>query len=111
MNVKNMTGRTGRAVANQFIIKKVVVNGKMGDLFQSYSSVIAFIPYERCGGMTGESGRYVCSTNYGGQILLDETYWDYSTTTGKYRNQFLGETKRETERKIKSGEYILTNLN
>jgi hypothetical protein len=45
------------------------------------------------------------------RIRLDETYWDYSKTTGKYRNLFLGETKSETEKKIKSGEYILTNLN
>jgi hypothetical protein len=32
-------------------------------------------------------------------------------TTGKYRNQFLGETKKDTEAKIKSGEYILADLN
>ena len=44
-------------------------------------------------------------------ITLDETYWDYSKTTGKYRNQFLGETKAETEKKIKSGEYQLVDLN
>ena len=46
-----------------------------------------------------------------GDIYLDRNYWDYSVTTSKYRNLFLGETKRETEKKIKSGEYILTDLN
>ena len=46
-----------------------------------------------------------------GKTFLDKTYWNYSVTTGKYRNQFLGETKKETEAKIKSGEYILTDLN
>ena len=46
-----------------------------------------------------------------GKTYLDADKWDYSQTTGKYRNQFLGETKKETEAKIKSGEYVLTNLN
>jgi hypothetical protein len=31
------------------------------------------------------------------KVYLDSNAWDYSVTTGKYRNQFLGETKRETE--------------
>lgn len=104
MKVKNMTGRTGRAVANQFIItekRKIRYEKEYGyepecktittTYFQSYSTIIARIE--------------------DGQVALDKTYWDYSTTTGKYRNQFLGETKRETEAKIKSGEYVLTDLN
>ena len=45
------------------------------------------------------------------QIYLDEYYWDYSVTTGKYRNQVLCENIKETRKKIDSGEYILTNLN
>ena len=80
-----------KRVPNQFII--TTENGRY---FQSYESVIAFI------GSTGDDGH---------RTILDETYWDYSTTTGKYRNQFLGETKAETEAKIKSGEYTLANLN
>ena len=44
-------------------------------------------------------------------VELDRDKWDYSKTTGKYRNQFLGETKKETQAKIDSGEYILTDLN
>ena len=36
--------------------------------------------------------------------------WDYSVTTSKYRNIFLNENKKETEKKIKSGEYVLTDL-
>lgn len=43
-----------------------------------------------------------------------ETYigkdWDYSNTTGKYRNRFLGESKNETLKKIKSGKYKLADL-
>jgi len=42
---------------------------------------------------------------------LDRNNWDYSKTTGKYRNIFLSETKKETERKIKEGIYTLTDLN
>lgn len=46
-----------------------------------------------------------------GKIFLDENYWDYSKTTGKYRNKFLKETTKDTRKKIIPGEYILTNLN
>lgn len=45
------------------------------------------------------------------KIELDVNAWDYSTTAGKHRNEFLGETKSETQAKINSGEYKLTNLN
>lgn len=72
---------------NQFIIY-----GEDGVYFQSYNSIIVFRPFN-------------------GKIQLDKYYWDYSKTTGKYRNLFLGETKKETQEKIDSGEYILTNLN
>ena len=48
---------------------------------------------------------------YEEKIYLDIKYWDYSVTTGKYRNIFLNETKKETEKKIKDGVYTLTNLN
>lgn len=46
-----------------------------------------------------------------GKILLDSKKWDYSNTTGKYRNQFLEETRKETEAKIKDGTYKLVDLN
>ena len=42
---------------------------------------------------------------------LDSYYYNYSRTTSKYRNIFLGETIKDTKAKIKSGEYILTDLN
>jgi len=87
MKVENMTSnRSGREVANQFILEGE--NG--GVYFQSYRTIIA------------------CKK--GGKIYLDNN-WDYSVTTGKYRNQFLGETKRETEAKIKAGIYEIVNLN
>jgi hypothetical protein len=46
-----------------------------------------------------------------GKIQLDEYYWDYSVTTGRYRNSFLEENMKETRAKIASGEYELVNLN
>lgn len=97
MKVENMTGKNGNKVSNQFVIE----DNHGNKYFQSYDSIIAkinnFNPYD--------------STVEKKKVELDKTYWNYSVTTGKYRNIFLGETKKETERKIKSGEYILTNLN
>jgi hypothetical protein len=86
ITVKNMIGHNDKPVKNQFII-----NTPQGRAFQSYDSIIAFVK--------------------GGKVYLDEKYWDFSTTTGKYRNIFLKETKKETIAKIKSGEYTLTDLN
>lgn len=85
--VYNMESSRGNTVPNQFIIET-----DDGRFFQSYNSIIAFIPLD-------------------GKTVLDETYWDYSRTTGKYRNKFLGENKAETQEKITSGKYTLSNLN
>ena len=86
--VENITSSRGNKVANQFIFTDEIGNR----YFQSYNSVIAKI-------------------NPLDQIYLDQKYWNYSNTTGKYRNIFLGETIKDTKAKIKSGEYILTDLN
>ena len=86
MKVENMTSARGNTVPNQFIITD---NGD--EYFQSYKSIIA--------------------KKSKGKIYLDDYYWDYSVTTGKYRNEFLGEGIAETRKKIASGEYVLTNLN
>ena len=104
MTVENMTNNnTGREIPNQFIIHNVTKELSFtednkeihdiftGTMFQSYKSNIVF--------------------KASGKTFLDSYYWDYSKTTGKYRNQFLGETKKETEKKISSGIYILTDLN
>ncbi|DBA34969.1 TPA_asm: hypothetical protein vir526_00004 [Caudoviricetes sp. vir526] len=89
MEVENMTNRNGNKVPNQFII----IDDDENILFQSYNTIIAKID--------GKNGK----------IFLDANYWDYSKTTGKYRNIFLNESKKETEKKIKSGEYELVDLN
>lgn len=88
VKVENMTSpRGGREVANQFIIRTL-----RGTYFQSYNSIIAFVDVK-------------------GRVTLDKKYWDYSRTTGKYRNQFLNEGIAETREKINNGTYKLSNLN
>jgi len=78
--------RSGGSVANQFIIYT-----SEGRYFQSYDSIIVAIE--------------------DGKTMLDENTWNYSRTTSKYRNEFLGETTAETRAKIESGEYELEDLN
>ena len=70
--VTNMVSNKGNKIANQFIIYTTE-----GSIFQSYNSTIVKIE--------------------NGKTYLDINTWDYSKTTGKYRNLFLGETKRETD--------------
>lgn len=87
MKISNIIGNSGQPVKNQFL----VIDDNGNRYFQSYDSIIAKIE--------------------NGKVYLDSFYWDYSQTTGKYRNIFLGEDKKTTEKKIKSGEYTLINLN
>ena len=87
MTVENMRSPRGNQVPNQFIIW-----ADEGKYFQSYKVIIAFIDNK-------------------GKVFLDDYYWDYSRTTGKYRNIFLGNSINEVREKIKSGEYKLKNLN
>jgi len=86
MKIKNLTSPKGNEVPNQFEIETPTAT-----YLQSYDSVIA----KKEGGIT----------------YLDETYWNYSKTTSKYRSLFLGETTKETQNKINNGVYILTDLN
>lgn len=92
-----MESNNGNKVANQFTIR-VKTSGDSDQVafdrvyFQSYNSIIAYIDYD-------------------GKTVLDPVYWDYSKTTGKYRNIFLGEDKKTTEKKIKEGIYTFKDLN
>ena len=85
--VRNIVGRTGRPVVNQFIITTAD-----GEYFQSYETVIAF-------------------REISGKVWLDCERWNYSHTTAKYRNGFLGMNKAQIEKAIDAGEIKLTNLN
>lgn len=86
MKIKNMESVNGNSIPNQFIIET-----KNGKVFQSYNSIIVKI--------------------HNGKTYLDINKWDYSKTTGKYRNIFLNETKKETEKNIMNKTYILRDLN
>jgi len=85
MKITNFTSPRGNVVPNQFEI-----NFNDVSIFQSYDSIITKIEK--------------------GITYLDEKYWNYSKTTSKYRSIFLRESTKETQRKIDSGEYILTDL-
>jgi len=87
VKVRNLMSKSGREVPNQF---EIWTGGCR--YFQSYNSIIVKI-------------------DNSGQVYLDSYYWNYSSTTSKYRNQFLYEDTATTKAKIKSGEYILTDLN
>ncbi len=81
--------RSGKEVPNQFKIRT-----KDSIIFKSYSSIIA-----------------VKMLDGSNRIILDKNKWDYSVTTGKYRNQFLNEGIAETREGISNGRYLLANLN
>ena len=90
MKIQNMTSSNGNKVANQFIIFDAEFTA-----FQSYDSIICKTTFE--------AGERV--------VYLDGRTWNYSKTTSKYRAQFLGESTKETQAKIDSGEYRLVDLN
>lgn len=88
ISVQNMNSpKSGHPVANQFIIQT-----EEGKYFQSYWTIIAFIDLT-------------------GHVTLDSEDWNYSRTTGKYRNIFLGENTAETRKKINNGTYSTAPLN
>ena len=47
----------------------------------------------------------------GQEVIIDLRYYNYSASTGKHRNYFLGETLKDTDKKIKNGEYQTADLN
>jgi hypothetical protein len=99
MKTENMKSPKGNAVPNQIIITEDGRgwNGNFIDkkTFQSYGKTIAEV-------ITWPDSTYV---------TLDSHYWNYSVATSKYRNIFLGESTKETEKRIASGEYTLEDLN
>lgn len=83
--------RTGNPVANQFVIKL-----DDGYYFQSYETVIAYMPL-----------------NYNQESIILDPDWAYSVTTLKYLKQFLGinESKKRIEKLIDLGIYKVESLN
>ena len=93
IKAKNIISDKGNPITNQIIITD---EKKETETFQSYDSIIAVK------GWTKDGKR---------KVTLDNYYWNYSRTTSKYRNAFLGENTDRTRQKIKEGIYKLTNLN
>lgn len=84
VNVQNMCSiTTGKEVPNQYIL--TYTNGKV---FKSYGSIIVI--------------------KYDDKVYLTKK-WNYSVTTGKYRNQFLGEGIKETKEKLTKGIYKIVS--
>ena len=83
VQVRNMTSRSGNPVPNQFVITT-----KFGRMFRSYDSNIAFIPNDE-------------------DVIYLGRDWNYSATTGKYRNEFLGCGVADVKAMLKSGKAIL----
>ena len=98
MKVENMTSPNGNKVPNQFVIESEC-DGVYEKTFQSYNTTIAAIIEGWTEGLAWEVTK------------VDRKAWNCSKTTAKYRNIFLGETTKETQAKIDSGEYILADLN
>lgn len=85
--VENFTSRNGNKVTNQFKLYLA-----SGTLFQSYSTLIA------------------CTVYGTGTVYLSES-WDYSNTTLRYLNDFLGTTAsaKDIRKRIDSGEYVIVS--
>ena len=93
IKANNVISDRGNPITNQIIITDTK---KETETFQSYNSIIAVK------GWTKDGKR---------KVTLDNYYWNYSRTTSKYRNAFLGENTDRTRQKIKEGIYKLANLN
>tara|TARA_R110000824_G_scaffold71382_6_gene182709 strand:- start:3486 stop:3767 length:282 start_codon:yes stop_codon:yes gene_type:complete len=75
---------------------QVIVHDGDRSVFVSYGTPIAAIEVYSMGDFEA--------------VTLDEEYWNYSATTGVYRNKFLGEGIADTRKKIENGTYTLANL-
>ncbi len=102
--IDNMTSRSG-AVANQFTIRT-----ERGEIFQSYQSLCAGKIYRLRNSEehTKVTLKAIKENPFWEGVVLGPD-WDYSKTTGKYRNQFLDENKKATEEKIRQGVYLIVD--
>ena len=94
IGVEQMTSRSGNVVPNQTILSDMT-----GRTFVSYGSKIVYQSNDRA------------SDGLPLEIIVDENYWDYSRTTGKYRNEFMNMGTQDVRNYIKKGRIKLGNLN
>ncbi len=95
IGVEQMTSRSGNVVPNQTIL-----SCPKGKTFVSYGSKIVFQSKSR----SSIDGLPL-------EIIVDEYYWDYSRTTGKYRNEFMNMGVQDVRNYIKEGRIKVGNLN
>ena len=94
IGVENMTSRNGKPIPNQ-----VILSESLGDTFVSYGTKIVY-----------QSTR-ISKDGLPKDIIVDETNWDYSRTTGKYRNEFMGMGVQDVRDHIKDGRIKVGDLN
>ena len=94
IGVEQMTSRSGNVVPNQTILSDMT-----GKTFVSYGSKIVYQSKDRA------------SDGLPLDIIVDENYWDYSRTTGKYRNEFMNMGVQDVRDYIKEGRIQVGNLN
>ena len=94
IGVEQMTSRSGNVVPNQTILSDMT-----GKTFVSYGSKIVYQSKDRA------------SDGLPLEIIVDENYWDYSRTTGKYRNEFMNMGVQDVRNHIKEGRIQVGNLN
>ena len=76
---------------------QMIIEDPIGYTFFSYGTHIAYVSKAKF--------------KDGHQIILDSYFWNYSRTTDKYRNKFLGFNIKECRRRIANGSITLKNLN
>ena len=94
IGVEQMTSRSGNVVPNQTILSDMT-----GKTFVSYGSKIVYQSKDRA------------SDGLPLEIIVDENYWDYSRTTGKYRNEFMNMGVQDVRDHIKEGRIQVGTLN
>jgi hypothetical protein len=88
MRVSQLINSGGRPVPNHFVIE---YNGFKW--LQSYNALVARIDVES------------------EEVELDQNYWEYSKTTARHRNAFLGMDNSEVKRHVDDGTFRLVDLN
>jgi hypothetical protein len=87
IKVKSITNKRGEPIADQFIIWT-----PEGRYLQSFGSFIAFVPI----------------STFIDKVLINTTCWSNQIYKDIYAiDQFLGEGKIETQKKINEGDYLL----
>ena len=97
-NIKafNLNTNSGAPAQHQIVITYSTPTKEVR-LFQSYGVLIARNTLNK------KTYKRTCE--------LSRNYWDYSRTTARYRNQYLGGDTKQVKKNLKNGVYCLASLN